>query len=517
MRLSLVIASLLGLSSAGLSQGPPATAPATPEKKETNLCSLEAKPPKTTICVDVTVPVTPLAVDLSPATVLTIEIRHKSPWQKVTISGKLSAIEDPTGKQFDALVKQLLTWIPGFPVFRTPDASISTKRPGSEEPRPKGPLPLREVVGYMPFASAFNDLYAVQQSVSRLEVERLNRVSALTRAFKRPQDEAKAQLAGIAIVASPEKYKAAVVDANRGFQAAVDLFQKECEMSPPLSDATVNDLAKQLATAKTRLDRLKFITSSQLYFALAPEEQKRVEQELDTAVWQQNQIEAAAASLPEGESALATTLALVEAVRNDPRKSWFEQKQEFRETENRKADITISWPDPLAPAPAKIEIPLAATWKKSSPVSMSLGFAFSSLSKTEFGLATTRDPNLALTATDALKSRISSTTVRPVIFPVVLLHYDFPHKLPASNWGGAISGGVGADVSGSSPTGEFAFGGSARYRSLYFSGLFHLGRRKQLQDGFAVGEAAPSGFTPPMNEVWGKGFAFALTYRLPLP
>jgi hypothetical protein len=96
------------------------------------------------------------------------------------------------------------------------------------------------------------------------------------------------------------------------------------------------------------------------------------------------------------------------------------------------------------------------------------------------------------------------------------MHYDIPHALPATHWGFAFSGGAGADVSGSTLTGEFAGGGSLRYRSIYLSGLLHFGRRKALQSGHALGDTVPAGSTPPTQDVWGKGFAFAITYRAPL-
>jgi hypothetical protein len=507
MQLFIVIAGLLGLSAVGFAA---------------DLCSLDKKPSKTSVCVDLKAPVTPLAVELSPNAVLTIKIVNKSPLQDVAFEVKTSAIEDPTGKQFEALFRKLSLLVSVTPMLANAPIGIASVPParktkveefcgaGAADATPMANSAVAPAVKD-PFRAAFTGLHRAQETFGRNQKSRQNCVDALLEEdVKSVKTLADHSLETISASTDASDYQKKIADARLSFGVRLNSAIEELKAHAPEKSSALDDV-------KARWERVNFLASSQVYLALPAGDQVAVDSSLAKALHAQNEIETGATALAEDESALVTALKLFKAVQKDTPEKWFELTQTFRAPENRKKSIGITWTD-VEPTGTTKRDPIAfdATWKKVSPISMSLGFAFSSLAKTDFGLTAVRDASVLPTDPIVLKYKVSSTTVRPVTFPLALIHYDIPNSLPASRAGFAISGGAGVDVSGSSPTGEFAFGGSGRFRSLYFSGLLHLGRRKKLQSGFNLNDAAPAGFTPPTQDVWGKGFAFGLTYRLPL-
>ena len=511
----ILTACLLGLAPVAFSQAV-AAAPAQTDKADKadkpdkDLCSTKlGKSPKTNdVCVDLKAPVTsPLPLELLPNVKLTIHVVNKSPWQKVNIECKFSVIEDPKDTQLANLAKRLGSWgavlIPEVTDMKAlTDPTITKSQPAGEqriqekENRPE------------PFLSAFRALDEMYKEIK----ENLKARKGELEDAKNKIDAAKeAAKAGLKSISSSPDYKAGLKVANDKFTPALEEAIKALEPAPPKSAQTH---VMTLDDAKAQLDRIKFMASSQIYLDVKPEYQRNwVERELAMHLQHQSDLESAAAKLAQDTSDASTALALFKAVREEGSGRWFEYSEEPQAPENRTAACTVKLEERLAPGATKSDVVIiGATWKKPFPVSLSLGYAMTSLARTDFSLTTLP----AASAGGAVTYQLSATNTRPIAFPLVLLHYDIPHALPATHWGFAFSGGAGADVTGSTPTGEFAAGGSLRYRSLYFSGLLHFGRRKELQGGQVINVPVQAGTTPVTQDVWGKGFAFAITYRGPL-
>jgi hypothetical protein len=143
--------------------------------------------------------------------------------------------------------------------------------------------------------------------------------------------------------------------------------------------------------AKAQLDRIKFMASSQIYVILPSPQRKWVDTELNQHTHDQSLLESRATKAAEGESAASATLTLFEAVQKEGEHEWFEYSKTFSESENRKASVIVKLEDRGSPGAAKSDVvAYDATWKKPVPVSLSLGFAMTSLARTDFSLATVR-------------------------------------------------------------------------------------------------------------------------------
>jgi hypothetical protein len=366
-----------------------------------------------------------------------------------------------------------------------------------------------------PFLAAFKDLDKTQSAIGEDFKAREGKVTASQQADKAVRKIADELLTDISKAQNPKAYERAVNAANSEFKGKLDSTIKALQPADkPQADKPQADKPPfhTIDDAKAQLDRIKFMASSQIYVILPSPQRAWVETELNQHTHNQSLLESRATKAAEGESAAAATLTLFEAVQREGGHEWFEYSKTFSESENRKASVTVKLEDRGSPGAAKSDVvAFDATWKKPVPVSLSLGFAVTSLARTDFSVTTAPGVSGATPT-----YQLSATSTHPIAFPLVLLHYDIPHALPATHWGFSFSGGAGADVSGSTPTGEFAGGGSLRYRSIYLSGLLHFGRRKALQSGHALGDTVPAGSTPPTQDVWGKGFAFAIAYRAPL-
>lgn len=488
----ILIACLLGLAPVAFSQA------------DKDLCTKLGKPPKTKgtipVCVDLKAPVTPLPLELSPNVKLSIQIVSKSPWQKVSIDLKRSVIEDPTDALLISLVKRLGPfWNSLIPeVSTTGNARILMDIQAAEKDKDQNP-----------FTTLFTDLGTMYD---KLDEDRAKREKDLKDANVKAENAktvAQTHLGFISQATNYDEYNKKLATANSAFgrelNVAVDALDALPALKSPSGVATPDD-------AKAKLERINFMASSQIYLNLDEKQRKYVDDTLGSDVIRQRKVEAAFAKLTQDESAAAASLALFKAVKGEEGSGWFEYLKQVSETENRKASVTVKLEDRGSPGAAKSDVvAFDATWKKPVPVSLSLGFAMTSLARTDFSVTTAPGVSGATPT-----YQLSATSTHPIAFPLVLLHYDIPHALPATHWGFAFSGGAGADVSGSTPTGEFAGGGSLRYRSIYLSGLLQFGRRKALLSGHALGDTVPAGSTPPTQDVWGKGFAFAITYRAPL-
>jgi hypothetical protein len=125
---------------------------------------------------------------------------------------------------------------------------------------------------------------------------------------------------------------------------------------------------------------------------------------------------------------------------------------------------------------------------------------------------------------------IAQTIVRPTIVPFVGANWRLGHDFlwPDSRRGAAyLTAAIGLNPYNT--TAEFAFGPTISWRSLMFSGLFHLGHDVRLTQGEYVGEiwcdqTAASGSiakcsgsppSPSTQRYWTGAFAFGIGIRVP--
>lgn len=483
-----ISAVLLALASIALAQTPlPCSVP-------------KAKLPADTFCLDLKKPVTPLDAEVDAGKQFRIQVFHKTPWQKVTHEEKLSEIEDPAAKELAGII--------GFVGKALGTAPLTTKMTNgefvTEMVRPASRTP-ETLDAAEPFRSAFGTL-ALRQAALRQDLgPRRDDAGDVKSNLTKLKSAGK--------LASAEECKSAkgqscfdnIKDATTDFAAKLGTWKTKIpEDKDPLS---TQETAALLARAKS-------LTDSALFAGQSPVNQGKIERALQAAMQAELELEAAVSELTAAEAGYGAARDLAEALVSE-KDSWYQQEFVFENPANRKAEFTIKALNRASTdKDAKEIVKFNVTWRHKLPISVSLGFALSFLAKDEFDLQSSRVQGLNLTDPNPLKYSIRKTTTRPVAFPLVLFHYNVP-ALTTSRWGFALTGGAGADVTGSSPTGEFVFGGSLRYGSLYISPLIHSGRRKTLQEGFAVSNPAPADFKPPVQDVWGHKFAVAITLKIP--
>jgi hypothetical protein len=464
------------------------SAPAGKDKK--NACGEPYT--KENVCIDRSQPVVPLDMTLDAGKTLTVHVIGKTPWDKVSFDLKLSEVEDPSTAQLKSLFDFLAKVALGLP-------PISLKRAEPPVERKETFMASMRAEGIPePFLSALSLLEGRQDDLTKQNQKRKTHSSRVKRASL---DLAKADT-------SPAKsgdFRSALNNAIVALQAAVKNLETAQKAHPASLD--IRDSA-------ALLDRCKALVASDAFFELKAG-QDQVQKRLAEAITRQLDLEADVAKLAAAEGAYADFLGLLEQVKRED-KEWYEIKKVYNQPANRKAAIKISVVDRSSSAKEAKELAsFNATWLKPAAVSMSLGFGFSFLAKEEFGQETVRDPSVKLTDPDnkALSYRTAVTRTRPIVIPMALVHVH--------PWAGRVKwfsvvGGAGVDAAGSSPTGELVAGLSFRHGAFNISPLAHFGRRKDLQKGFNVGEEIKQSFTPPTRDVWGAGFAFAVTYRLPL-
>lgn len=148
----------------------------------------------------------------------------------------------------------------------------------------------------------------------------------------------------------------------------------------------------------------------------------------------------------------------------------------------------------------------------SSPLSISGGFGFSTVSEREVSFVQSENSSGTVISTFGYKAK---SNFKPL--PLLLLNTRI-HEWN-DDWAVHVSNGAVVDIktgSASSTDVEFVSGLSVSYkRSLFITGGFHAGRVQSLAGGFTIGEQVPSSIsTPPTELRWSPGFVLAFTYKL---
>jgi len=424
-------------------------------------------PGATEVCIDTKRPVTPLNKAMFPGEALHIEVIGKTPWQKVTVDQKVSEVEDESKKLAETLFRFLAKVGLALPPFTMMNL----------QPPPQQAIP-------EPYQSAFQIL---NQELGKVDDELLPVMSAMDR-DGRELKEFLSKPAG---------------DLN-AFETTLDELIKKSRTN---AEEIKQDLSKETAL----LDVVRSMIRNENFYRLQSDVQQRILNEYYLPAVERHQSHVTLlAEVREGVKSFAAASKMLGLVKGD-KANWLVHKEDIRAAKNQKVDIEVSYVD-VRKADAKA-VKLAAfnaTWRSQSRITASLGLAVSFLAKEDFSLKTIRGSG---PITDAsLTYQITSSTARPVLFPVSLIHFR-PYGPSRRSAGFTLTGGAGVDVSGSSPTGELVAGASLRLGSVYISPLVHFGRRKSLAEGYTRGESAPKGFTVPTVDKWGKQFAIAITYR----
>jgi hypothetical protein len=148
----------------------------------------------------------------------------------------------------------------------------------------------------------------------------------------------------------------------------------------------------------------------------------------------------------------------------------------------------------------------------SSPLSISGGFGFSTVSEREVSFIQSEDSSGTVISTFGYKAK---SNFKPL--PLLLLNTRI-HEWN-DDWAIHVSNGAVVDIktgAASSTDVEFVSGLSVSYRrSLFVTGGFHAGRIQSLAGGFTIGQQVPlSVSTPPTQARWAPGFVLAFTYKL---
>lgn len=426
-----------------------------------NSCPEQSKP--TELCIDALLPVAPLPLTLNPAEKLTVKVINKTPWEKVTFDAKYEVIEDQSKKQLEALFRFIAkVTLAGV----APAGVLATDCPE-------------------PFKSALDVLAAEQSTVgASLKIR-----------------SAAAKTAGEAV----KQILRETPETSSGFESKLDETIKLVASypKPPID----------LTSSAALLARIQALALTDAFFRLPPGEQQRINRILRAHLTEQATLENGAADVADAESGFLAAARLFAVVKKD-KPNWFIVEQSFAQPNLRKASVEISLTDRSNPdsKPNKLAT-FTVTWQAESPLSMSLGLGISTLARRKFGVDALRAAQ-PLTTPNVFSYQIAEVVTRPVLLPLALVHYAIGKK-SRRDWGFTFTTGAGVDLSGDSPTGEFVVGASVRYRSIYLTPLLHLGRRESLAPGYIIGEVAPEKFSPPTRSQWQRGFAFAITYKLP--
>ena len=148
---------------------------------------------------------------------------------------------------------------------------------------------------------------------------------------------------------------------------------------------------------------------------------------------------------------------------------------------------------------------------------ISTGAIFSRLPSRKFDAAQIiENGKPQLDANGKINTRVTETGTRPMIVPIVLVHYRLAEGVPrfqGQRFALLATGGIG--VNPYSTTADLAGGLTFSYRGLMISGLAHRTRDLHLTNGLKVGDEL--GSAPPAlstERFWDTTLALGLTYRI---
>lgn len=148
---------------------------------------------------------------------------------------------------------------------------------------------------------------------------------------------------------------------------------------------------------------------------------------------------------------------------------------------------------------------------------ISTGAIFSSLPSRKFDNAQIiQDGKPQLDSAGKINTRVTETQTKPMIVPIVLVHYRLAEGVPSrlsQRFAVLLTGGIG--VNPYSTTADLVGGATFAYRGLMISALAHRTRDLRLTNGLTVG--AELGSAPPTlssERFWSTTFALGITYRV---
>jgi hypothetical protein len=188
--------------------------------------------------------------------------------------------------------------------------------------------------------------------------------------------------------------------------------------------------------------------------------------------------------------------------------------------DSKETKVVLSSVDRFAPAGTAAATQEIVTAVCSSPISISGGFAFSTIKE--------QDIDLISSSKTVKDGSGNSTTQNISIFgykalssfhPLPLLLVNVRFWEPNETISLHFSGGAAVDIKTGATAGasvEYLAGISLGFfRSFFLTTAFHAGRVPTLAGGFSIGQEVPTGISSaPVENRWKPGFAIALSYKL---
>ncbi len=159
------------------------------------------------------------------------------------------------------------------------------------------------------------------------------------------------------------------------------------------------------------------------------------------------------------------------------------------------------------------------TYQNLARFTMSGGVLFSLVPKQTFAINPVLDSRPA-GAVATFHNELTKESSRPQLVPFSLGHLRLRDwKVKEQQFTFNYAGGFGVNPNGGTTETEFApVGISLGIGSFYVSAVGHWARTPELSGGFRVGDTVSGDIkSPPLTHSWNPGFAFGITYKLPLP